>query len=408
MNNSKGLLYTLIGIIAVLAVCIVVLVITLTSSKKNNDIETSASISSSQPVSSSQASSSKPEQNSEISSSSEPSSSASQSSSSSSIKPVEQPYIIAKSGEYVEDKTYSSVLVKADNIIIKNMTVKGNLTVDVADSTGFIDMNNMKVGGKILITNGSQSFTMENVIANELKINTSDFGVPSIEIRGTTHFNKTYVFSNVLLREYNLTDNNNGFTHIGIGGFDEISDYHDIYLQNIKNSYLTVNYPANIKLLGSTRIKEAYAYKPCHFYDKGSIDYLYCLSDNISYNNVNVKVIETKNYKATKGGKPLGTVSTTKLNAPIINDVPIIEKNTVAFAFNNVKNANAYTVVTYKNNKEIKRETIDDTNKELYLYFADDYSYKSGDYIFFKVQALSNDDSIANSDWTTSYSVTIA
>ncbi|MEG1620631.1 MAG: hypothetical protein RR322_01845, partial [Oscillospiraceae bacterium] len=387
---------------------------------KVKDVDTSLSQSSTIVSSSSQPSSS-----SEASSSSEPSSSEAESSkpeeqSSKPIVNVPKVFTISKSGEYADKEEYPSVVITADNVILKNKVIKGDLTLNCPKSKGYVDLIDSTVLGNIYINSGSQAVTLDNVIGKELKIISAD-GVPTVEIRNATNFNKTYIYSGAVLRESNLVTGNSGFTDIGVGGF-KTTAYHNISFENVMNSYLTVNYPANINLLGNTRIKEVYAYKKCYFYGAGSMDYLYCKADGVSYNKVNTKIINMEGHKAISGGTPIGnkvdnTVDNAedskvenvvgKLNTPVISDIPIIQNLTVGVSFDRVKNATSYTIVTYKNSSPVKTATIKEDGKQFYTYFSEN-DYKTGDYVYFKVTATAKGTGYENSDAATSYAVTIA
>ena len=312
----KGKLNILISILAtaiiILLVCIFVIVFVIFKKPDNDIQESSSDISSSESSEESQEfeeSSSKPETSSSEEINSEP-------------KKTPEKLDISSPGEYISEEECLDVMISSDGVTLSNKEIDGNLIIKAPNSkkplvlknlsisgdiimenyNADIKLDNVNVGGNIIFSNfGGWKSEFNNVTADEFRLRSLRGELPpTVTISGETEFSKSLVYCVVNLEQKNLAEGWKGYTHIGIGGYKP-KLWNDISIINVNNCYLTVNFPANVKL-NNSKILESYTFTPAHFYGNGTINKLYARSDNISYEN-NIKTVSNMNgHKAINGG----------------------------------------------------------------------------------------------------------
>ena len=296
MKNNNIFISILVTIIIILVICILTLVFVNMGKSKKANVSSSESITeSSEEISSS----SMPE---ESSSSSQP-----EESSSEEIETNKQESLS------ITDSTteYKDLIIEKDIIIdskdlssinLENIFVGGNIIVN--NSYGSIYLKNIEVSGDIIINNFSgYEFGLIDTLANELRlVSVSKEYFPIISIAGKTQMNKALIYRGAILRQNEISDGYKGFSHIGIGGYKPRL-WHDITLENIKDCYLTINFPANVNLKGNTDISQAYAYRQSHIYGTGSVQYLFIKTNNISYDKITGFVSNPDKFSIEKGGR---------------------------------------------------------------------------------------------------------
>lgn len=309
----KGKLNILISILAtaiiILVVCIFVIVFVIFKKPDQDVPASSPEISSSESSEESEEDSSEPEE----SSSEEPVSS----------EPEKNPekLSINAPGEYSDQEECLDVMISSDGVTLSNKEIDGSITIKAPNSKNPLTLKNLSVSGDIIMENYNADIILDNVSvegniiftsfggwkaafndvnANEFRLRSLRGELPpTVTVSGNTEFTKALVYCGVNLEQKDLSEGWKGFTHIGIGGYKPRL-WQDVSLINVNNCYLTVNFPANVKLNNSS-VMEAYAYKPSHFYGDGSVKVLFVKSANVSYEN-NVTTISNMNgYKAVKG-----------------------------------------------------------------------------------------------------------
>lgn len=92
--------------------------------------------------------------------------------------------VYSSAGTFTGDTVKGSAIISAPNVNLKDITINGNLLISSTVADGSIDLNNVKVTGKVIV-NGSSSLLLHNITLSSLTID-KPFGKEANVITDTT------------------------------------------------------------------------------------------------------------------------------------------------------------------------------------------------------------------------------
>lgn len=329
MDKNKNSLLMVIITLLVITIILLVAVIGMMFARNNGDQPVSGNLptSSQEESSSSEPEESDPEEEEESSSSSTvsssrpvsggsttpvsrptyptPPSSAPSSSSQAPAQTVQNKLTYNSKGTYDDSQICKSLSIGASGVTVKNMTVKGDLTIQSGvGKSGTVKLENVIVEGKLYVYGGGE-IELKDVVAPNMTVQRSSDGF-HITATGNTKINNTVLKAHATLEEKRLADDAEGFMRVTLMESTQI--WYEVSIKNAVLTEIAVYSPANINLSSNTKVGTVVAAANVHFTGKGQIGTLQVKADRVSY-SVKPKKIQVKgDYEEPKlGGYPIGT-----------------------------------------------------------------------------------------------------
>lgn len=240
-----------------------------------------------------------------------------------------------EAGTFDKEETIASAEITADDVILQNKTIDGDLYINVPGN-GSVTLSNVIVKGSIYV-NMEKKVAYDflekvNAAGNQYTINLFDVVCNNVEIEnfptrlvasGSTNINMVKTNSDITLQEQNITKN--GFNDVEITNGSKV----EVTLLATGIRQLSVSNSANVELLTDTAtlIEMLTADSPVNIYGGATINLLKANSDVTADNEPQSVVVgENGSFNGTKEPEETTTVTTTTPKQTTTTKKPVTTK----------------------------------------------------------------------------------